>query len=201
MFCLFIQFSFSFEQDKITQANSVLYNLCKVVTSIGLIGLVFGQSYSRTVLTLYGGAKFVGGDGLSVLLLRWHAFAIVLLAVNGIWEGYMFATMTSKEINKFVKSVIGFHFDFTIHLMVLRFQIQLLHGIFLHNISGAIVSVDEFLRAGRIHPGQLHQYAASHRLQWGFHSKTISTSTNASIGGNHTKEAVRHFSHLAWNPV
>lgn len=78
----------------------VLYNLLKVVTSIGLIGLIFGQSYSRTVLTIYGGEKFVG-DGLSVLLLRWHSVAIILLAINGISEGYMFATMTSDELNRF----------------------------------------------------------------------------------------------------
>lgn len=78
----------------------MLFNLLKVVTSIGLIGLVFGQSYSRTVLTIYGGEKFVEGDGLSVLLLRWHSVAIILLAINGICEGYMFATMTSDELNR-----------------------------------------------------------------------------------------------------
>lgn len=87
-------------RDKVNEACTVLYNLLKVVTSIGLIGLVFGQSYAKTVLTLYGGSKFVEDDGLSVHLLRWHAVAIVLLAVNGICEGYMFATMTSAELNK-----------------------------------------------------------------------------------------------------
>lgn len=88
------------DNDKIIQAHSVLENLLKVVTSIGLIGMVFGQSYAKTVLTIYGGAKFVDEDGLSVLLLRWHAVAIILLAINGICEGYMFSTMTSKELNK-----------------------------------------------------------------------------------------------------
>lgn len=87
-------------RDKVEQAFSVLYNLLKVVTSIGLIGLVFGQSYAKTVLTLYGGSKFVEDDGLSVQLLRWHAVAIVLLAINGISEGYMFATMTSHELDR-----------------------------------------------------------------------------------------------------
>lgn len=86
-------------REKVEQASSVLYNLLKVVTSIGLIGMVFGQSFAKTVLTLYGGSKFVD-DGLSVLLLRWHALAIVLLAINGICEGYMFAIMTSNELNK-----------------------------------------------------------------------------------------------------
>lgn len=86
--------------DKVEQACSVLYNLLKVVTAIGFIGLVFGQSYAKTVLTLYGGSKFVDEDGLAVLLLRWHAVAIVLLAINGISEGYMFATMTSGELDR-----------------------------------------------------------------------------------------------------
>lgn len=87
-------------QYKVIEAHSVLYNLLKVVTSIGLIGLVFGQSFAKTVLTIYGGSRFVDDDGLSVLLLRWHAVAIVLLAINGICEGYMFSTMTSTELNK-----------------------------------------------------------------------------------------------------
>lgn len=87
-------------RDKVEQANSVLYNLLKVVTSIGLIGMVFGQSFAKTVLTLYGGTKFVEEDGLAVILLQWHAVAIVLLAINGICEGYMFATMTSAELDK-----------------------------------------------------------------------------------------------------
>lgn len=85
---------------KVEQASSVLYNLLKVVTSIGLIGMVFGQSFAKTVLTLYGGSRFVDDDGLSVILLRWHAVAIVLLAINGICEGYMFAAMTSTELDR-----------------------------------------------------------------------------------------------------
>lgn len=88
------------DMNKVVQAQSVLENLLKVVTSIGLIGMVFGQSYAKTVLTIYGGAKFVDDDGLSVLLLRWHAVAIILLAINGICEGYMFSMMTSQELNK-----------------------------------------------------------------------------------------------------
>lgn len=61
---------------------------------------MFGQSFTEPVLYLYGGADFVK-DGLAVLLLKSHAFAIILLAVNGICEGFMFATMTSDELNKY----------------------------------------------------------------------------------------------------
>ncbi|XP_058455799.1 protein RFT1 homolog isoform X1 [Malaya genurostris] len=86
--------------DKVKEAGLVLSYVCKTVTSIGLLGFIFGQSYSGTVLLLYGGKDFVEG-GLPEVLLRWHCLAIVLLAINGITEGYMFATNTSKEIDTY----------------------------------------------------------------------------------------------------
>lgn len=88
------------EKEKVKEASQVLRYVCKGVTSIGLIGFVFGQSYAGTVLLLYGGEDFVAG-GLPEVLLKWHALAIVLLAVNGVTEGYMFATNTSKQIDTY----------------------------------------------------------------------------------------------------
>ena len=85
---------------KVTEACDVLSNVCRCVVSIGLLGFVFGQSYAGTLLYLYGGADFVEG-GLPETLLRWHCLAIVLLAMNGVTEGYMFATSTTKEIDKY----------------------------------------------------------------------------------------------------
>lgn len=78
----------------------MLHNLCQVVTSIGLLAFVFGQSYAGTLLYLYGGSDFVAG-GLPETLLRWHCVAIILLSVNGITEGFMFATNTSRDIDTY----------------------------------------------------------------------------------------------------
>ncbi|XP_043657867.1 protein RFT1 homolog isoform X1 [Drosophila teissieri] len=87
-------------QERVRQASSVLNNLLLGVSSIGLIAFTFGQSYSYPVLLLYGGPDFVAG-GLPQSLLQWHCLAIYLLAVNGISEGYMFATNTSRDIDKY----------------------------------------------------------------------------------------------------
>lgn len=87
-------------QDRVCQASCVLNNLLLGVSSIGLIAFTFGQSYSHTLLLLYGGESFVAG-GLPQRLLQWHCLAIYLLSVNGISEGYMFATNTSRDINKY----------------------------------------------------------------------------------------------------
>lgn len=87
-------------QNKIAEATHVLSQVCRTVTSIGLLGLVFGQSYAGTILLLYGGQEFVAG-GLPEQLLRWHCVAIILLAINGVTEGYIFATKTSQQIDSY----------------------------------------------------------------------------------------------------
>lgn len=111
------------KEEKVKEASQVLKNVCKCVTSIGLIGFTFGQSYAGTVLLLYGGRDFVAG-GLPEILLRWHSFAIVLLAVNGITEGYMFATNTSKQIDTYNYLMAIFSVTF----LVLSYQLTNFFG-------------------------------------------------------------------------
>ncbi|XP_047365964.1 protein RFT1 homolog isoform X2 [Vespa velutina] len=83
---------------KIQESISVLTHMCSAVTAIGFIILVFGQSYSSTLLWLYGGAKLT--SNLPVLLLRTHCLAILLLGINGVTECYTNATADSATINK-----------------------------------------------------------------------------------------------------
>ncbi|XP_028169086.1 protein RFT1 homolog [Ostrinia nubilalis] len=96
---------------KIQESCSVLSQVCKTVTSIGLIVLIFGQSYARTLLMLYGGEAFVA-SGLPVQLLRSHCLAIVLLAINGVTECYTFATMTSAQLNSYNYLMVFFSVSF-----------------------------------------------------------------------------------------
>ncbi|XP_063993350.1 protein RFT1 homolog [Diachasmimorpha longicaudata] len=83
---------------KIRESVDVLTHLCSIVTSIGLIVLVFGQTYSSTLLWLYGGTKFTAH--LPVSLMQAHCLAVLLLAVNGVTECYTNATADSGTINK-----------------------------------------------------------------------------------------------------
>ena len=83
---------------KVQESANVLRYLCSVVTSIGLIVLVFGQSYSSLLLWLYGGENLI--SPLPVLLLRAHCLAVLLLGINGVTECYTNATADSNTINK-----------------------------------------------------------------------------------------------------
>ncbi|KAJ0176582.1 hypothetical protein K1T71_007761 [Dendrolimus kikuchii] len=106
------------DQNKIQESCQVLSQACKTVSSIGLIVLVFGQSYARTLLTMYGGEAFVA-SGLPVQLLRSHCLAIVLLAINGVTECYAFATMTSAQLNSYNYLMVFFSVSFLILSYVL----------------------------------------------------------------------------------
>lgn len=83
---------------KIQESVNVLTHMCSAVTSIGLVVLVFGQSYSSTLLWLYGGARLT--SHLPILLMRAHCLAILLLGINGVTECYTNATADSVTINK-----------------------------------------------------------------------------------------------------
>lgn len=63
--------------------------------------VVFGQTYSYTLLYLYGGKALTESD-LPTSLLRFHCFSVLLLAVNGVTEGFVFATMSNEQLNRLV---------------------------------------------------------------------------------------------------
>ncbi|XP_033210012.1 protein RFT1 homolog [Belonocnema kinseyi] len=91
---------------KVQESVNVLMHLCSTVASIGLIVLVFGQSYSSLLLWLYGGSKLID-ESLPVFLLRTHCLAVFLLGINGVTECYTNATADSKTINKNSSYMIG----------------------------------------------------------------------------------------------
>lgn len=87
------------DQKNIAESATVLMQLCKVVISIGMVVVAFGQTYSHTLLYLYGGSVLTENQ-LPAILLKCHCFAIVLLAINGVTEGFVFATMDSKQLDR-----------------------------------------------------------------------------------------------------
>ncbi|EFA07754.1 Protein RFT1 homolog-like Protein [Tribolium castaneum] len=106
------------DQRYISESANVLSHLCNIVTCIGLTVVVFGQSYSHTLLYLYGGKKLVENT-LPVTLLRFHSFAIVLLAINGVTEGYVFATMNNKQLDRYNYIMVIFSVSFLVISYVL----------------------------------------------------------------------------------
>uniref|UniRef100_A0A1E1XA61 Protein RFT1 homolog n=1 Tax=Amblyomma aureolatum TaxID=187763 RepID=A0A1E1XA61_9ACAR len=84
--------------DSITLSASTLKHLLKLLTHIGLIIFTFGQSYSSLLLHIYGGSALSGS--LAPMLLRWHCAYIVLIAINGVTECFVFAAMNKEQLDQ-----------------------------------------------------------------------------------------------------
>ncbi|RVE73238.1 hypothetical protein OJAV_G00048770 [Oryzias javanicus] len=86
------------EQEAASMAAEVLECLLKLVVVIGLIITVFGYGYSHLALDIYGGSLLSSGAG--PVLLRCYSCYVLLLAVNGVTECFVFATMSKEEVDK-----------------------------------------------------------------------------------------------------
>ncbi|XP_061583601.1 protein RFT1 homolog [Cololabis saira] len=87
------------KQEEVAIAAEVLECLLKLVLVIGLIITVFGYAYSHLALDIYGGSLLSSGTGPS--LLRCYSCYVLLLAVNGITECFVFAAMSQEEVDKY----------------------------------------------------------------------------------------------------
>ncbi|XP_077582016.1 man(5)GlcNAc(2)-PP-dolichol translocation protein RFT1 [Stigmatopora nigra] len=87
------------KQEDVGVAADVLQCLLKLVLVIGLIIAVFGYAYSRLALDIYGGSLLSSGEGPA--LLRCYSVYVLLLAVNGVTECFVFAAMSQEEVDKY----------------------------------------------------------------------------------------------------
>jgi oligosaccharide translocation protein RFT1 len=98
-------------RSKDLKAKSYFELLLKMVSLIGLLVFVFGQSYSQMLLQIYGGDK-LGKNEMCVNMLRFHCFYLYLLALNGITESFFNATMSESQLNKHNYKLIIFSLFF-----------------------------------------------------------------------------------------
>nr|CAG4650908.1 EOG090X04LH [Simocephalus serrulatus] len=84
---------------EIDQVAGVLNRLLRTLSLLGGIIVVFGYSYSHLLLRLYGGTTLT--DGAGPLLMKTHCVAVWLMAINGVTEAYVFAAMSSQQLDKY----------------------------------------------------------------------------------------------------
>ncbi|KAM4613267.1 man(5)GlcNAc(2)-PP-dolichol translocation protein RFT1 [Polymixia lowei] len=97
-------------QEEVGVAAEVLECLLKLVVVIGLIITVFGYAYSHLALDIYGGSLLSSGTGPT--LLRCYSSYVLLLAVNGVTECFVFAAMSQKEVDQYNLVMLGLSVSF-----------------------------------------------------------------------------------------
>lgn len=94
------------QQEALTFSSNILGMLLKIVTLIGCIILVFGYANSFLLLYIYGGEILSSGAGPS--LLRWYCLYVLVIAVNGTTEGFVFAAMNIAQVDRYNKMMVVF---------------------------------------------------------------------------------------------
>ncbi|XP_038054403.1 protein RFT1 homolog [Patiria miniata] len=97
-------------KESITLASDLLKCLLKFVVLIGCTVLVFGQAYSYLLLDIYGGALLSTGSGPT--LLRWYCVYVLLIAINGTTEAFVFAAMSKNDVDKYNQKMLLFSIIF-----------------------------------------------------------------------------------------
>ncbi|KHJ41313.1 Rft protein [Trichuris suis] len=97
--------------------HQTLCNLLKLVSLLGLAVVIFGQSYSYTFLKMYAGEKLCSSGG--PLLLKYFSIYIWLLAINGITECFMFASMRNKQLDRHRYCMLHFCFVYLLSSFIL----------------------------------------------------------------------------------
>ena len=87
-------------QEAIPIVADTLSILLKLVLLIALVILSFGYAYSYLALDIYGGSLLSGGVGPA--LLKWYCVYVLFLAVNGVTECFVFATMSQPQVDRLV---------------------------------------------------------------------------------------------------
>uniref|UniRef100_UPI00358E3C9B man(5)GlcNAc(2)-PP-dolichol translocation protein RFT1 isoform X2 n=1 Tax=Myxine glutinosa TaxID=7769 RepID=UPI00358E3C9B len=93
-------------QEDLQLVAKVLGSLLKIVQFIGLTILCFGFSYSHLALHLYGGNAL--SQGIGSTLLRCYSVYVLLLAINGISECFVFAVMKQQELQRYNMYLVAF---------------------------------------------------------------------------------------------
>lgn len=93
-------------------ATSVLKCLLKVVVLIGAVIWIFGDAYSFLFLDIYAGSLLSTEPGPT--LLKWFSFYVLLLAVNGTTECFVFAAMSQGQVDRYNRKMLLFSILFLI---------------------------------------------------------------------------------------
>jgi oligosaccharide translocation protein RFT1 len=105
------------------KSKEVLENLLKFMSMIGIFVFIYGQSYSKLLLRLYGGDKLSGSDTV-VNMLRLYCFYTMFLAVNGLTESFLNATMSDAQLKRHNYRLVLFSI---VYLLLIYFLNSFMH--------------------------------------------------------------------------
>ncbi|XP_070558753.1 man(5)GlcNAc(2)-PP-dolichol translocation protein RFT1-like isoform X2 [Ptychodera flava] len=123
-------------EDAVALATKVLENLLKFVFLLGMTILVFGYPYAYLLLDLYGGSLLSSGSGPT--LLSCYCVYVLLIAINGTMEAFVFAAMSSQDVDRYNHKLLVFSVIFLFFSWLFTKLIGVLGFIFANCINMSV---------------------------------------------------------------
>ncbi|XP_063685675.1 protein RFT1 homolog isoform X2 [Bolinopsis microptera] len=130
-------------RDALKTCKETLGNLLRFNALFGLVVTVYGLSYARLALLIYGGQSLASSDG--PWLLQWHCPYIAVCGINGVSECFYFATMSQMEVENYNLKLLPFSACFLILSVVLSYLFGTV-GFILANIGNMAIRIFFSLR-------------------------------------------------------
>ena len=83
------------------QAVAILATLTKCVTLVGLFFVCFGPPYARVLFDLVYGARWTHTS--APVALSWYCGYVLLMAVNGVTESFLLASIPPASVRKLAR--------------------------------------------------------------------------------------------------
>eukprot|EP00475_Leptophrys_vorax_P023577 TRINITY_DN32268_c0_g1_i1.p1 TRINITY_DN32268_c0_g1~~TRINITY_DN32268_c0_g1_i1.p1 ORF type:complete len:492 (-),score=109.59 TRINITY_DN32268_c0_g1_i1:36-1442(-) len=89
-----------------TEASNILFSLLRVVMFLGCLAVTFGPPFSFTVVHVLYGSTWSSTS--APLVLSFYCVYILLMALNGVSEGFVTATLSPRALQSYNFLLIGF---------------------------------------------------------------------------------------------
>lgn len=113
-------------KDKLIESKELYEKMLKFLSIFGILISIYGQSYSKLLLHIYGGSN-LSSNQVTVNMLRFYCIYVYFLGLNGLTESFLNATMSDKQLNKHNYRLILFS---SIYLAFIFISIKYIHQIY-----------------------------------------------------------------------
>lgn len=130
-------------KDTVQGCREALGNLLRMMLLFGLVITVYGLSYAKLALLLYGGTALATGQ--APVLLAWYCPYICACGINGVSECFFFATMAQVDVDQYNYKLVTFSFFFLLLSVLLSYWLGAV-GFILANIANVVIRISYSMR-------------------------------------------------------
>jgi oligosaccharide translocation protein RFT1 len=143
-------------KEKLIESKELYENMLKLLSIFGIIISIYGQSYSKLLLYIYGGTNLSSNE-ITLNMLRIYCIYVYFLGINGLSECFLNATMSDKQLNKHNYRLILFSSIYLAFIFISIKYIHQVYGLLIANcLNMTIRSIYSLIYANKLFNGSFN---------------------------------------------